>query len=229
MLRIHGLNQHFRDRRILRDVGFDLQKGSMHCIVGHSGMGKTTLLKCIMGLVPITSGRILLCDEDLTHTRPDARVRSGLGYVSQTHEVFPRLTVEENLALPLVTRRASAIPEHVYQLFPDLVDLRRRRGGELAHGRQRQLAIARALVLEPRILLLDAPTHGLRSDMTGKIGEVLRVLNRERGLTILLAERKLSFARVTADHFTILHHGRTVAAGAMGVLDDALVRQYLKA
>ena len=227
MLRIEALNQYYGGSHILKDVEVDVQAGRSNCLMGRNGMGKTTLLKCIMGLVPVRSGRVLFHDRDITRLRPYERARLGLGYVPQGREIFPQLTVEENLRVPLASRRSRGVPEHVYELFPVLKEMARRRGGDLSGGQQQQLAIGRALVLDPEILLLDEPIEGIQPNIVREISDVIRLLNRERGITILLVEQKLPFARATADRFDILNNGQTVASGEMSELGDDLIQEHL--
>ena len=227
MLRIEGLNQYYGGSHILRDVDLDVQEGRANCLMGRNGMGKTTLLKCIMGLEPIAGGKILFKGEDISRRRPYDRARLGIGYVPQGREIFPQLTVEENLRVPLASKRSKGIPERVYELFPVLKDMSRRRGGDLSGGQQQQLAIGRALVLDPEILLLDEPIEGIQPNIVKEISDVIRLLNREQGLTILLVEQKLPFARATADCFSILNNGRNVASGEMSDLGDDLIQEHL--
>ncbi|MFO7859124.1 MAG: urea ABC transporter ATP-binding subunit UrtE [Ectothiorhodospiraceae bacterium] len=227
MLRIEGLNQYYGGSHILSDIALEVSAGRANCLMGRNGMGKTTLLKCIMGLVPIKSGRILFHGEDISSKRPHERARLGLGYVPQGREIFPQLTVEENLRVPLASRRADGIPERVYELFPVLRDMARRRGGDLSGGQQQQLAIGRALVLDPEILLLDEPIEGIQPNIVKEISDVIRRLNQEQGITILLVEQKLPFARATADRFDIINNGRMVASGEMDELGDDLIAEHL--
>ncbi|WP_290651707.1 urea ABC transporter ATP-binding subunit UrtE [Aquisalimonas sp.] len=227
MLRIEGLNQYYGGSHILRDVELDVQEGRSNCLMGRNGMGKTTLLKCVMGLVPIAQGRIWFHGEDISAKRAYERARLGLGYVPQGREIFPHLSVEENLRVPLASKRAKNIPAQVYELFPVLKDMGRRRGGDLSGGQQQQLAIGRALVLQPEILLLDEPIEGIQPNIVKEISDVIRLLNREQGLTILLVEQKLPFARSTADRFDIMNNGSVVASGEMNALSDALILEHL--
>ncbi len=227
MLRIAGLNQYYGGSHILRDVGLHVEEGRCNCLMGRNGMGKTTLLKCIMGLLPVAGGTIRFHGEDISTLPAQQRARLGIGYVPQGREIFSQLTVEENLRVPLAGRRARSIPARVYELFPVLKAMARRRGGDLSGGQQQQLAIGRALVLDPEILLLDEPNEGIQPNIVREISAVIRRLNREEGLTILLVEQKLPFARATADCFNIMNNGRNVAHGAMGELDDTLIRDHL--
>ncbi|WP_018869200.1 urea ABC transporter ATP-binding subunit UrtE [Thioalkalivibrio sp. ALgr3] len=227
MLRIEGLNQYYGGSHILRDIDLDILEGRTNCLMGRNGMGKSTLLKCVMGLLPIAGGKILFQGEDISRRKPHERGRLGLGYVPQGREIFPRLTVEENLQVALASKRSRDIPERVYELFPVLKDMARRRGGDLSGGQQQQLAIGRALVLNPSILLLDEPIEGIQPNIVREISDVIRLLNTEMGLTILLVEQKLPFARATADRFDIINNGQIVAGGEMGELSDDLVREHL--
>ncbi|MFO7953557.1 MAG: urea ABC transporter ATP-binding subunit UrtE [Thioalkalivibrio sp.] len=229
MIQVSGLNQYYRQSHILRDLELRAEPGRCTCVMGRNGVGKTTLLKCIMGLLPVRSGRILLGDRDITRLSPDARARGGIGYVPQGREIFPELTVEENLRVPLSSRadRARQIPGSVYQLFPVLKEMRRRRGGDLSGGQQQQLAVARALVLDPRVLILDEPGEGIQPNIVRQIGDVIRQLNTEMGLSVLLVEQKLPFARRVADDFHIMERGSVVAHGPIDALTDELVNEHL--
>lgn len=229
MITIEGLNQYYRQSHILRDLSLAAEPGSCTCIMGRNGVGKTTLLKCIMGLLPVRSGSIRLGDIDLTRLSPDARARAGIGYVPQGREIFPELTVEENLRVPLGARsdRSKSIPAQVYELFPVLREMRARRGGDLSGGQQQQLAIGRALVLEPKVLLLDEPGEGIQPNIVRQIGDVILQLNSSLGLSVLLVEQKLPFARRVAQDFHIMEKGQVVARGGMKDLDDEIVRRHL--
>ncbi|MEI2741479.1 MAG: urea ABC transporter ATP-binding subunit UrtE [Candidatus Competibacter sp.] len=229
MLRVEGLNQYYSQSHTLWDIGLTVPAGSLVCLMGRNGVGKTTLLKCIMGLLPIRSGAIRLNDEDISRRPAECRAPFGIGYVPQGRQIFPLLTVEENLrvGLPVRKDRLKQIPEFIYDRFPVLKTMLKRRGGDLSGGQQQQLAIGRALVLQPTLLILDEPTEGIQPNIVHEIGEVIRQLNRDQGMTVLLVEQKLGFARQVADRFCILDKGRAVATGAMAELNDQLVRQYL--
>jgi urea transport system ATP-binding protein len=229
VLQINVLNQFYGGSHTLWDVDLDVPTGSRTCLMGRNGMGKTTLLKCIMGLLPATSGEIRFDDKDLRVQPPEARARLGIGYVPQGREIFPQLTVEENLRVGLGVRRHGprAIPPRIYDLFPALKTMRLRRGGDLSGGQQQQLAIGRALVLEPAMLILDEPTEGIQPNIVHEIGDIILRLNAEAGLTVLLVEQKLPFARRVASDFRILEKGRCVARGPIGELTDGLVRAHL--
>ncbi len=229
MLRVEGLNQYYSQSHTLWDIGLTVPAGSLVCLMGRNGVGKTTLLKCIMGLLPIRSGAIRLNDEDISRRPAECRAPFGIGYVPQGRQIFPLLTVEENLrvGLPVRKDRLKQIPEFIYDRFPVLKTMLKRRGGDLSGGQQQQLAIGRALVLQPTMLILDEPTEGIQPNIVHEIGDVIRQLNRDQGMTVLLVEQKLGFARQVADRFCILDKGRAVATGAMAELNDQLVRQYL--
>jgi urea transport system ATP-binding protein len=192
-------------------------------------MGKTTLLKCIMGLLPVASGTIAFEDRDLRRLPAESRARLGIGYVPQGREIFPQLTVEENLRIGLgaVGKSGGRIPPRIFDLFPVLKSMLHRRGGDLSGGQQQQLAIGRALVLEPRLLLLDEPTEGIQPSVVHEIGDVILRLNQESAVTVLLVEQKLPFARRVASEFRILEKGRCVAGGALDALTDDTIKQYL--
>ncbi|MGE3176262.1 MAG: urea ABC transporter ATP-binding subunit UrtE [Vicinamibacterales bacterium] len=229
VLTIDRVNQKYGGSHILWDVGFDVPAGSRTCLMGRNGTGKTTLLKCIMGLLPVAGGRVRFGDVDLTRLPAESRARHGIGYVPQGREIFPQLTVEENLRVGLGVRRGGprAIPDRVFDLFPVLKQMLRRRGGDLSGGQQQQLAIGRALVLEPSLLILDEPTEGIQPNIVHEIGDILMRLNREAGVTLLLVEQKLPFARRVASDFHLLEKGRRVASGAIDALSDDVVQRYL--
>jgi urea transport system ATP-binding protein len=227
-LSIAGLNQFYGGSHILWNIDLTVPVGSRTCLLGRNGMGKTTLLKCIMGLLP-ASGRMMFDGVNLSRVGPEQRARVGIGYVPQGREIFPQLTVEENLRIGLGMRRDGprAIPERIFEMFPVLKQMLRRRGGDLSGGQQQQLAIARALVLEPSMLILDEPTEGIQPNIVHEIGDVILRLNETAGITVLLVEQKLPFARRIASEFRILEKGRAVAAGPIAGLTDDLVHAHL--
>ena len=229
MLKIGKLNQFYGESHTLWDLDLEAREGRCTCLMGRNGVGKTTLLKCVMGLLPVRSGSIGYRDADLTRLPAERRARLGIGYVPQGRQIFPLLTVEENLRIGLPTRRdkARAIPGEVFALFPVLREMLHRRGGDLSGGQQQQLAIARALVTQPQLLILDEPTEGIQPNVVQEIAEIIRTLNREAGLTVLLVEQKLPFARRLGDDFVILDRGRIVADGAMADLSESLIKEYL--
>jgi len=229
LLAIRGVNQKYGGSHILWDVEFDIAPGSRTCLMGRNGMGKTTLLKCIMGLLPATSGEIAFGGAEIRGLPAESRARLGIGFVPQGREIFSQLTVEENLRVGLGVRkdRARSIPPRIFELFPVLKDMLHRRGGDLSGGQQQQLAIGRALVLEPTLLILDEPTEGIQPNIVHDIGDVILALNRDAGVTVLLVEQKLPFARRVASEFRILEKGRSVAAGPIEALTDDVVRDHL--
>jgi len=248
VLEVTGLNQFYGQSHILWDVALTVPEGGCTCLMGRNGVGKTTLLKAIMGLLPIRSGAIRFAGETLTGMAAHRRARRGIGYVPQGREIFPQLTVEENLRVGLGARSdgVKAIPGRIFELFPMLKDMLKRRGGDLSGGQQQQLAIGRALALNPTLLILDEPTEGIQPNIVQDIGDAIlelnrpvqhdvareirdaiERLNREDGLTVLLVEQKLPFARRVARDFCIMEKGRVVATGPMAGLDEELVRRHL--
>ncbi|MDF3014666.1 MAG: urtE [Cellvibrio sp.] len=229
MLAIKNINQYYGQSHILWDLSLDLKQGTCGCLIGRNGVGKTTLLKCITGLLPVRDGAIHLNGYDINKLSTENRARGGIGFVPQGREIFPLLTVEENLKISLGARKDKSrfIPGLIYELFPVLKEMKHRRGGDLSGGQQQQLAIGRALVLDPKLLILDEPTEGIQPNVVRDIGEVIRKLNRELGLTVLLVEQKLPFARRVADDFFIMEKGSVVATGPIADLKDDLVQRYL--
>jgi len=229
LLAIGALNQSYGGSHTLWDVTLDVPAGSRTCLMGRNGMGKTTLLKCIMGLLPWSSGSVMFDGTDVGALPAEARARLGIGYVPQGREIFPQLTVEENLRVGLGIRRGGprSIPPRIFELFPVLGQMLRRRGGDLSGGQQQQLAIGRALVLEPKLLILDEPTEGIQPNIVREIGDIILRLNQESGVTILLVEQKLPFARRVASEFHILEKGRRVAGGSIDELTHDVVRERL--
>lgn len=229
MLTIEHVNQFYGQSHILWDLSLEVREGTCGCLLGRNGVGKTTLLKCITGMLPIKEGQIKLNGRDISKLSTEARARAGIGYVPQGREIFPQLTVEENLKISLGARsdKVTRVPDHIYELFPVLLDMRHRRGGDLSGGQQQQLAIGRALVLDPKVLLLDEPTEGIQPNIVRDIGNVIRTLNKELGLTVLLVEQKLPFARKVADDFFIMEKGHNQASGTISELSDELIQTYL--
>jgi len=228
MLTLKHINQFYGGSHTLWDLDMTVPKGSCTCLMGRNGMGKTTLLKCIMGLLPLATGELAFDGRDLRASGAEARARLGIGYVPQGREIFSQLTVEENLRIGLAARRdgARVVPEHIYELFPVLKRMLGRRGGDLSGGQQQQLAIGRALVIEPTLLILDEPTEGIQPNIVHEIGDVITRL-RGAGLTVLLVEQKLPFARRVASDVRILDKGRLVVSGAIAELTDELVQKHL--
>ena len=229
LLRIRGLNQSYGGSHTLWDIDLDIAVGTRLCLMGRNGMGKTTLLKCLMGLIPVSSGEITFDGTDLRVLPAESRARLGIGYVPQGREIFPQLTVEENLQIGLGARknRQRDIPARVFELFPVLKQMLQRRGGDLSGGQHQQLAIGRALVLEPKLLILDEATEGIQPNIVHEIGDIILKLNEETGVTVLLVEQKLPFARRVASDFRILDKGRSVSGGAISELNDNDIREHL--
>lgn len=229
MLNIKNINQYYGQSHILWDLSLNVKQGTCGCLIGRNGVGKTTLLKCITGLLPVRDGSIQLNGYDINKLSTENRARGGIGFVPQGREIFPLLTVEENLKISLGARKDKSrfIPGLIYELFPVLKEMKHRRGGDLSGGQQQQLAIGRALVLDPKLLILDEPTEGIQPNVVRDIGDVIRKLNRELGLTVLLVEQKLPFARRVADDFFIMEKGSVVATGPIADLKDDLVQRYL--
>lgn len=229
MLTINNINQYYGQSHILWDLSLNLKEGTCGCLIGRNGVGKTTLLKCVTGLLPVRDGSIQFNGQEINKLSTENRARGGIGFVPQGREIFPLLTVEENLKISLGARKDKSrfIPGLIYELFPVLKEMKHRRGGDLSGGQQQQLAIGRALVLDPKLLILDEPTEGIQPNVVRDIGDVIRKLNRELGLTVLLVEQKLPFARRVADDFFIMEKGSVVATGPMTDLNDDLVQRYL--
>jgi urea transport system ATP-binding protein len=230
VLSIKGVDQYYGESHTLWDLSLEVPRGSCTCVMGRNGVGKTTMLKCIMGLLPIANGEIRFGDTLLSSEPVEFRARNGIGYVPQGREIFPRLTVEENLRIGLAINQGAAgrrAFESVLDTFPALRQMLRRYGGDLSGGQQQQLAVGRAMILEPTLLILDEPTEGIQPNIVQEIGDTIMRLNREMDMTVLLVEQKLPLARRVADGFTILDKGRVVANGAMKDLDDDVVRRFL--
>ncbi|WP_040474818.1 urea ABC transporter ATP-binding subunit UrtE [Marinobacter algicola] len=230
MLKIEKLNQFYGESHTLWELELDVPKGQCTCVMGRNGVGKTTLMKCVMGEETTSSGSIQFDGgTELIKQKLEERSRLGIGYVPQGRQIFPLLTVEENLRTGLAVRKdgSKKIPERIYELFPVLKEMKNRRGGDLSGGQQQQLAIGRALVIEPQLLILDEPGEGIQPNIVAQIGEVIRRLIKEDGLTVLLVEQKLPFARKYADRFAIMDRGRRVAEGEIAELSDELIKKHL--
>lgn len=228
MLAVSAINHYYRESHTLWDLDLTVKKGSVTCLMGRNGVGKTTLLKCIMGLESPSQGSILFNKIELTGLAAEQRARHKIAYVPQGREIFSQLSVEENLFTGLVANRSKALPALIFELFPVLKDMLNRRGGDLSGGQQQQLALGRALALEPELLILDEPTEGIQPNIVHEIGDIIKKLNEEIGLTVLLVEQKLPFARRVASNFCILEKGRNVAEGSIEELNENLIDRYLK-
>ncbi len=228
MLAVSKLNQYYGGSHILRDLTFEIPAGKVTALLGRNGVGKTTLLRTLMGLVPARTGSITFCGLDLTNSRPYERVRAGIGYVPQGREIFPRLSVEENLRMGLATRpRGAKVPERIFGMFPVLRQMLRRRGGDLSGGQQQQLAIGRALAMHPKLLVLDEPTEGIQPSIIKDIERAIRALAASGEMAILLVEQYYDFARSLADQYLVMERGEIVRRGAGADMDKDGVRQLL--
>ena len=224
LLEVSGLSQAYGGSRILREVSFAAERGEVVVLLGRNGVGKSTLLRTLMGLHPVLGGTVRLGGQPLDGLSPNRRALAGMGYVPQGREIFPRLTVEENLRVGFATGRLREIEAEIYELFPVLAEMRRRRGGDLSGGQQQQLAIARALCTQPSVLLLDEPTEGIQPSVIKDIGRVIRRLARERQLCVLLVEQYYDFAAELADAYLVMERGEIVARGAGSAMQADGVR-----
>ena len=228
MLRVAGVNQYYGGSHILRDIAFDVAPGACTALLGRNGVGKTTLLRCLMGLLPIRSGEVMFDGKSIAGLPPYARAALGIGYVPQGRDIFPRLTVEENLQMGLATqKRGARLPDLVFEMFPVLKSMLGRRGGDLSGGQQQQLAIGRALAMRPRLLILDEPTEGIQPSIIKDIERAIRSLIASGGIAILLVEQYYDFAKSLADHYVVLSRGEVVARGAGATMDQDNVRAHL--
>ena len=229
MLTISEINQSYGQSHTLRNLDLSIAPRSCVSLIGRNGVGKTTLLKCIMGLLSLDSGNIIYDDADLAREPTYARVPMRIGYVPQGRLIFPLLTVEENLLIGLSALSAEEqhLPKLIFEVFPVLKTMLKRRGGDLSGGQQQQLAIARALVIRPRLLLLDEPTEGIQPNLVQEIAEIIIHLNRELGLTVLVVEQKLPFVRHVASDYNIMSRGTIVSDGKMKDLSESIISEYL--
>lgn len=216
MLQVKELNQYYGGSHILRGVNFEARIGEVTCLLGRNGVGKTTLLKCLMGLIPARSGSVLWQEKNVTQWKPHQRVRAGVAYVPQGRDIFPRLTVEENLLLGLSrfsAPEARHVPDDIYTLFPVLQEMKHRRGGDLSGGQQQQLAIGRALASRPQLLILDEPTEGIQPSVIKEIGQVISQLAHRGDMAILLVEQFYDFAEQLADKYLLMSRGSIIQSG----------------
>jgi urea transport system ATP-binding protein len=230
MLQVEQVNQYYGSSHTLRGVSLSVEKGECLTLLGRNGVGKTTLLKCLTGVLPVARGKVTFNGRDITRFKPHQRAAAGIAYVPQGREIFARLTVEENLLMGMATlsrREAATISGEVYELFPVLKEMLGRRGGDLSGGQQQQLAIARALLARPKLIILDEPTEGIQPSIIKDIGRVIRLLRQRGDIGILLCEQYFDFARALADKFVVLSRGEVVAAGAPDEMDGDDVRRHL--
>ena len=230
MLRVEKLNQYYGGSHTLRDVSFDVPTGGCTVLLGRNGVGKTTLLKCLMGVLPVRSGSVGFADRDITAMTPHGRAALGIGFVPQGREIFNRLTVEENLRMGLAAKSgaaARAIPAEIFDMFPVLKDMLRRRGGDLSGGQQQQLAIGRALAANPKLLILDEPTEGIQPSIIKDIERVIRALSQRGDMAVLLVEQYYDFAESLADHYVVMSRGQVVSAGPGSAMQQNRVRNFL--
>ena len=229
MIEAANIDLFYGASQALRNVSLAAETGKITCVLGRNGVGKTSLLRAIVGRRPVSKGRIVLDGRDITGLSPTGRARLGIGYVPQGREIFPMLTVEENLrsGFASLPRGARSLPEETFQLFPVLRDMLRRRGGDLSGGQQQQLAIARALVMRPRLLVLDEPTEGIQPSIIKDIERVILLLRNRGDMAIILVEQYFDFARRLADSIAVLDRGQVVMAGNASDLADTDMRRHL--
>lgn len=229
MLRIDGIDLYYGAAQILRGVSLEAEPGRITCVLGRNGVGKTSLLRAITGRRPIRSGTIGWQRQDIARLHPDARARLGIASVPQGREIFPLLTVRENLetGFAVLPRKQRTIPDEVFELFPVLKEMLRRRGGDLSGGQQQQLAIGRAMVMRPKLLVLDEPTEGIQPSIIKDIGRAIAYLREMGDMAILLVEQYFDFARDLADSYAVMDRGRIVLAGDRAGMEEAAVRQWL--
>jgi urea transport system ATP-binding protein len=229
VLEINGLHASIGGSRILRGVSFVIPEKSVFCLMGRNGVGKTSTLRAVVGLLGTESGSVALTGKPVHRLRPEDRARRGLGYVPQGREIFPHLTVEENLHIGAVARGKKSRDQldRIFTLFPILKEFLPRKGGMLSGGQQQQLAIGRALLTEPKLLILDEPTEGIQPNIIDQIGEAIKMLREEGKMSILLVEQYLDFCKELGDSFAILERGAVAASGAMSDLTDEVVKEFL--
>jgi len=227
MMQVQNYNVSYGQSQVLHDLEFEVNPGEIVALVGRNGMGKTTLMKSLMGIVPVTQGKMLLNNEDMTGFLSHERVSRGVAYVPQGRMIFPTMTVEENIETGLAASNKKTVSEEIYDIFPVLKEMRTRRGGNLSGGQQQQLAIARALVSEPKILLLDEPTEGIQPSIIKELAQVLKRIRDDRGLSILVSEQVLSFVMDASDRIMVIENGRIVHEDNRDDVNEDTIVKYL--
>lgn len=228
MLKIEQMDAYYGESRVIPGLNLQAKKGEITCLIGRNGVGKSTTLKSIMGLVKTPTGRILLADQDILHMKTYDRVKKGIGYVPQGRDIFPQMTVQENIELGLQALGGKGkVPEYIYDLFPILPKFAKRKGGDLSGGQQQQLAIARALVTDPKILILDEPTEGIQPSIIQDIGEAIRRVNKELDITVLIVEQYLDFVLGISDALYVMEKGSIVLQGRTQEMDPRKVQKMM--
>lgn len=228
MLKIEGMDSYYGESRVIEGLDLHVEKGKITCLIGRNGVGKSTTLKSIMGIVKTPAGSISLDGQEMIKMKTYDRAKLGIGYVPQGRDIFAQMTVQENLELGLQAAGGKGkVPDYIYELFPILPEFAKRKGGDLSGGQQQQLAIARALVAEPKILILDEPTEGIQPSVIEDIGDVLRKINKMRGLTILIVEQYLDFVLGISDYLYVMDHGEIIMQGETGSLDAEQVQKVM--
>lgn len=228
MLKIEQMDAYYGESRVIPGLNLQAKKGEITCLIGRNGVGKSTTLKSIMGLVKTPTGRILLADQDIIHMKTYDRVKKGIGYVPQGRDIFPQMTVQENIELGLQALGGKGkVPEYIYDLFPILPQFAKRKGGDLSGGQQQQLAIARALVTDPKILILDEPTEGIQPSIIQDIGEAIRRVNKELNITVLIVEQYLDFVLGISDALYVMEKGSIVLQGRTKEMDPRKVQKMM--
>lgn len=228
LLNVQNVNQYYGGSHILRDISFEIEANALTALLGRNGAGKTTLLRSLLGVVPVRNGTIYYAGKDITRFGTAERIAQGIGYVPQGRDIFPRLTVRENLLVGTASRKApKGIPAFIYQLFPVLKEMEHRNGGDLSGGQQQQLAIARALMGEPRLLILDEPTEGIQPNIIQHIGRTLKFLVADHGMTVLLVEQYLDFVKLIADNYLVMNRGVIIAQGKGANIDADGIERHI--
>ena len=228
MLKIAGMDSYYGESRVIKSLDLNVEQGKITCLIGRNGVGKSTTLKSIMGVVKTPVGSIMLDGQEIVKMKTYDRAKLGIGYVPQGRDIFAQMTVQENLELGLqAVGGKGKVPDYIYDLFPVLPKFAKRKGGDLSGGQQQQLAIARALVAEPKILILDEPTEGIQPSVIQDIGDVLQKINKMRGLTILIVEQYLDFVLGISDYLYVMEHGEIIMQGKTGLLNVSQVQKVM--